>query len=156
MDSDLDAFDIFLDLEADEEEIPPEPHTEDILATKNCKVEMSMNQQELVIARLEKLSATEAEQTACYLGALSVLEYEHTGTMKVVDNERKTSRVKTAMAIIEEVCPQDTQRQVRLLNVVIPWARHLKAEYGWPQVKLDSKLPQLYLGGPLAMQHPSR
>jgi len=95
-------------------ETPPEPHSY-THPKRRTSPEVDMDQEELVAARLQTLTATQEEREACENAALAVIEYRQTGEV-----------VTSAMEIIEEVC-SDPRRQVKLLNVVIPLARVLGA-----------------------------
>lgn len=65
------------------------------------------------------MNATEAERHAALYGAMAVVEYREKGKVD-----------KTAMDYVEEVIPgtsnEEIKRRVKLLNVIVPWARHLQ------------------------------
>ena len=107
----------------DDLDLPPEPHS-DVMGISNrtnrikAKIytpELYLSQKELAYSRLEKIEATEAERIAVVLAARAVITYRRDKSVK-----------KTADEIITEVC-EDQVRQVRLLNAVMPMARHLSA-----------------------------
>ena len=82
---------------------------------RKYRAELFLNQEELFNARLDKMNATEAERECCLYGALAIIEYRKMGTTP-----------KTADEYVTEMCPGDIKRQIKLFNVIIPWARHLQ------------------------------